>query len=63
MPTTLVVEAPTPATVPAASTRRHNLRYVAGKVLASIGSLFFVAVFFTAYAWARQRHAATQVAA
>lgn len=40
--------------------------YLAGLPFAAnevMGDLFFVAVFFTAYAWARQRHAATQVAA
>lgn len=45
MPTTLVVEPPTSEETSAASTRRHTARYVTGKVLASLASLFFVAVF------------------
>jgi peptide/nickel transport system permease protein len=45
MPTTLVVGGPPPGPGPGGPPPRPHQRYVGGKVLGAIGSLFFVAVF------------------
>ncbi len=45
MAPTLQVESPAPAPARETSGRRHTIRYVASKIVASVASLFFVAVF------------------